>query len=72
MTDTEKLNSFAHEVYSMIKLQADYFKTAKLGRQDKAAPDEVKKALNKSIAQESRVKKLIVKIFQSQNQIPGL
>lgn len=71
LTDAEKLIAFAREVETMINLQKEYFKVSKLGREGKAASDEVKKALSESIKQESRVKQLVKKVLQPQAQIFG-
>jgi hypothetical protein len=69
MNDHEKLRLFAIEVQKMIALQKEYFKTSKLARDNKAAPDEVRKSLNEAMLQERRVSKLVSKILDRQTSI---
>lgn len=69
MTDTEKLKAFAHEVSEMLRLQKEYFKTSKLGREGKEAPDTVRAALSASIKQEKRVSDLLKKVLNPQTTL---
>lgn len=69
MTDAEKLIAYAKEVRAMLDAQKAYFAGAKKGRADKLAPDEVKKLLQDSITQETRVRKLTDKVLNPQTTI---
>lgn len=69
MTDTEKLSAFAIEVNSMLNLQQAYFKASKSGREGKESPDRVRKALKESLKQEARVKSLLKKVINPQQQL---
>jgi hypothetical protein len=66
LTDREKLQAFAREVQTMQAMQDRYFKISKEARNNLASPDQVREALNKSKAQEARVRKLVTNALSLQ------
>ena len=66
LTDAQKLVAFAKEVREMRIMQNTYFVVAAKSRKNEATREEVLAALNDSKRCESRVDKLLHKIFNAQ------
>lgn len=69
MTDTEKLRVYATEVSKMLTAQNEYYATSRDARNGKAAPDEVRTALDKAKKRTDRVRNLTEKLLNAQQQV---